>query len=268
MQFVQGVNNDVARHRPKGQPASRHGKAEEALYLREHVYRIETIEQYFDVQKRIRHARYALDSLLGGSRVYLGTSDELETLLAVARELRRRFDDLEPKAAPPQRVGGHVVRSDSPPLNEDDFKDLTVRQVELWQEAEEVLAKAYELMAGSVEAKIASPDQKAPELHILISLLQFHGAKRMDRNPPLRTYVFDFGLDAPFDVSFEDSEPRRRRAEAWYDQALELMARVVDAQRKQKDSAVLIRLTWVITILTVVVAILTGVTLVFALLGT
>lgn len=253
----------MSNRRRNPSSSKRPEQPEEAVYLREHCYVIDTADQYFDVQKRIRHARYALDSLLDGKRLY-GDTEEVEPLFDTARGLRQRYQDLEPKAAPPQRVDGRLVRIDSP-LESGEFQELTEKQVNLWQQAELVLAQVYELMASSLERQLLRSDNKIPELQIFVSLLQFHGSKRMDQAPPLRTYTFDLCVGERFAVSFEDNEPRRRRAETWYDQVLESTARLVDAQRKQNDSTVLIRLTWVITILTIVVAVFTAATLCIAL---
>ena len=257
----------MARHRPKNRRPASARRTEALIHLREHEYLIETNDQFHDVQRRIRHARYALDTLLGGTVLHMGSPGDVESLLSSARELRQRYDDIEPRAVPPQIVDGHLVRVETPPMEENEFKDLLQRQIELWQEADLVLAQAYEAMASSVEGASMSVKHDVPEMDILTSLLQFHRAKRMDQSPPLRTYVFDLGQDEVFEVSFADSEPRRRRAEAWYDQTLESMSRVIDAQRKQKESDVLIRHTRIMTILTVIVVVLTAATVYLAVSG-
>lgn len=136
-----------------------------------------------------------------------------------------------------------------------------MHQVELWAQTELVLARVYEAIAGSLEDQLVARKREIPELTILIALFQFHGSRRMDESPYLYTYAFDLVPGERFEVSFEDSEPRRRRAETWYDRALEAMGHLFDAERKQKEPKTLVRLTWVLTILTIFIAILACATL-------
>lgn len=234
------------------------GEQETGVHLREHVYEINTADRYYDVIRRLRHARYALDSLLASARLY-GDAEVVDPLRVEAREIRRRFDELEMRPAT-RREDGRLVR-DEPSLDEDEFEQLTISQVQLWQDAELILARVYEAMAASLEKRLVTPGRETSELHILVSIVQFHSSRRMDNAPPCRTYIFDLGLKDRFEMSFFDSEPRRRRAETWYDQALHAIAASYDVSRKQRESQRLVQLTWVITVLTVLIAILTTATL-------
>lgn len=229
------------------------------MYLREHVYEITSAEEYFSFIRRLRHARYALDSLLQGGRLY-GESEAVEPLLAQARSIRPRFDALEVTAATKADDDGHLER-EKRELDEAEFEQQTRDQVALWQDTELVLAQVFEAMAASVEQQLVDSDQKDSELQVLVSMMRFHGSRRMDDTPPLRSYVFRLGIGDPFEVAFSDHEPRRHRAEEWYDLALHTMAASVDANRKQRDSRILVRLTWAIAALTVLIAALTAVML-------
>ena len=242
--------------RKKRPPAS---KPDEEVRLREHVHGITNDEEYFGFLRRLRHARYSLDSLLQGGRLY-GPSEVVEPLLEQASSVRPRFDDLELRATTQQGDGGRVER-DAQALEGDQFEQLTRDQVALWQDTELIVAQVYEEMAASIEQQLVDTQGNDTELQILVSMLRFHASRRMDDGPPLRSYVFDFGVGELFEVAFSDHEPRRHRAEKWYDQALHAMAATADASRKLRESRVLVRLTWAITVLTVLIAALTAVML-------
>jgi hypothetical protein len=184
----------------------------------------------------------------------------VEPLLEEAGGIRSRFDELEIRAASTQRDSGSVEREEHE-IKENEFEPLTRDQLALWQDAELVVAQVYEAMAASIEQQLVDSERKNADLQILVSLMRFHSSRRMDDSPPLRSYVFDLGVGESFEVAFSDYEPRRHRAEEWYDQALHAMAATIDAERKQRETRSMVRLTWVITVLTVVIAALTAVML-------
>lgn len=250
MSRKQGGRRERAGATPAEEP-------EQVVRLREHVYRITSADDYFDVMRRIRHARYALDSVLGGSRIYSKSAD-VEALLVHAAAFRAKFDELEDWSAAPKRDGERVARGESE-LDPAEFEARTRAQIELWQDVEELLARLFAEMAGSLEGELLASDGRVPELAIYVSLMRFHHGKRMDTDAPLRTYIFDLGVDAPFEIDFADHVPQRQRNEQWYDEVLDAMARYADAARREEESALLKRHTRIMTGLTVIIAILTAV---------